>query len=47
MKCIELCVGVNVCYVQRVSVCVGVCERVQVCVRACVCQLFPGPVQEL
>lgn len=46
MKYIERCVGVNVCYVQRVS-CVGVCERVQVCVRACVCELFPGPVQEL
>lgn len=44
MKYIERCVGVNVCYVQRLSW-VGVCERVQVCVR--VCQLFPGPVQEL
>lgn len=46
MKYIERCVGVNVCYVQRVFfLCVGVC--VSVCVCACVCQLFPGPVQEL
>lgn len=50
MKCIESCVGVNVCYTQRYSR-LGVCvrgregKRVRVCV--CVSELFPGPVQEL
>ncbi len=41
MKYIECCVGVNVCYVLRLS-CVGVCERVQVCVHVCV-SVIPRP----